>query len=93
MTPERFDTPFGQLELRYPNEDGHLDEGRVFRFALKCPGCGRWGEIDEDQIRGRVSVDHGADGCPGGYHETHNFAAHLPADVCEFYGYTATGGT
>jgi hypothetical protein len=25
---------------------------------LQCPQCGRWGDIDDDQLHGRVSVDH-----------------------------------
>lgn len=44
-------------------------------FLLECPGCGRLGTLDDDQWHGRVSVDHAADGCTGGYHETHDFAA------------------
>lgn len=36
---------------------------------LRCPKCGVWGEIDDDQYEGRVSVYH--DGCD--FHETHNF--------------------
>jgi hypothetical protein len=44
-------------------------------FLLECPGCGQLGELDDDQWHGQVSVDHTTDGCPGGYHETHDFAA------------------
>lgn len=44
-------------------------------LILLCPGCGERGELDDDQAHGRVSVDHAADGCPGGYHETHDFWA------------------
>lgn len=44
---------------------------------LRCPGCGVWGDLDDDQLHGRVSVDHAADGCPGGFHETHDFSAHI----------------
>lgn len=48
-------------------------------WLWECPGCGTWGQLDADQWKGRVSVDHVADGCPGGYHQTHDFAADLTA--------------
>lgn len=51
-------------------------------WELRCPGCGGWGALDDDQFHGRVSVDHeGARYAGGGtwkectYHETHDFAA------------------
>ncbi len=50
-----------------------------FVYLLECPGCGRRGELDDDQWHGRVSVDHASMGCPGGYHETHDFAAAVQA--------------
>jgi hypothetical protein len=38
---------------------------------LQCPKCGIWGDIDDDQLHGRISVD-----CPEcDYHETHNWKA------------------
>ena len=38
---------------------------------VKCPGCGIWAYIDDDQWYGKVSID-----CPNcSYHETHNFSA------------------
>ena len=46
-------------------------------WCLECPGCGQWGELDDYQLHGRVSVDHATDGCAGGYHETHDFSAAL----------------
>lgn len=49
-------------------------------WLWRCPGCGAWGSLDDDQWHGRVSVDHAADGCEGGYHETHDFAADLAAN-------------
>ena len=52
----------------------------VVGWLWECPGCGTWGNLDDDQWHGRVSVDHAADGCPGGYHETHDFAADLTAN-------------
>jgi hypothetical protein len=41
---------------------------------LRCPGCGHWGEINDDQFHGRVSVDHTSCGCGCTYHETHDFS-------------------
>lgn len=46
---------------------------------LVCPGCGEIGDLDDDQWNGQVSVDHTSTGCPGGYHETHDFAAAVQA--------------
>lgn len=43
-------------------------------WQLRCPGCGTWADIDDDQLHGRVTVDHtNQEGC--WYHETHDFAA------------------
>jgi hypothetical protein len=36
------------------------------------------GALDDDQLHGRVSIDHASHGCPAGYHETHNFVAAYP---------------
>lgn len=39
--------------------------------SFKCPSCGSWGDIDDDQFNGRVSVWHGPDSkCT--FHETIN---------------------
>lgn len=62
-----FHTPLGRL--RRLTRDGKVV------YALRCPGCGVEAVLDDDQLHGRVSVDHAADGCPGGYHETHEFTA------------------
>jgi hypothetical protein len=35
----------------------------------RCPGCGSWGELDEDQASARVSTD--CPQCP--FHETMNW--------------------
>lgn len=64
-------TPHGRL--RKVTRDGEL------AWLLECPGCGQWGGLDDDQLHGRISVDHAAMGCPGGYHETHDFASAMPA--------------
>lgn len=71
-----FETPFGCLRMMY-EEDGYYNKGRIFKYELECPKCGEWALIDQDQLDGRVSIDHAADGCPGGYHETHDFTAYL----------------
>lgn len=35
----------------------HLRDGAPV-WQLQCPLCGRWGDIDDDQLHGRVSADH-----------------------------------
>lgn len=40
---------------------------------LRCPKCGVWADLDDDQYHGRVSVHHDDPSC--GYHETHDFAS------------------
>ena len=50
-------------------------------WLWECPGCGTWACLDNDQWLGSVSVDHATDGCSGGYHQTHNFAADLEAHL------------
>ena len=37
-------------------------------WQFRCPGCEKWGTIDDDQLRGRVSIHHDAPEC--GFHET-----------------------
>lgn len=37
-----------------------------------CPGCKVWGEIDNDQLHGRVSIQ-----CDCGFHETINLSKEL----------------
>lgn len=41
------------------------DEGIVWQF--RCPECHHWGDIDDDQMHGRVSIDH-SEAC--GFHRT-----------------------
>lgn len=57
------------FELRAKTLDGER------RFELRCPGCGTWGLLDDDQLRGHVSAV-----CPNecGWHETHDFLPFLP---------------
>jgi len=61
----------------------HVADGAALEDAwlFECPGCGTWAYLDNDQWRGRVSVDHASMGCKGGYHETHNYVAALSARV------------
>lgn len=63
--------------FRKVNRDG------VEGWLFECPGCGTWATLDDDQWAGRVSVDHAADGCAGGYHETHDYLAVLLAHEAE----------
>jgi len=35
------------------------------RKKFKCPGCGIWGFIDDEQYRGKVSIQ-----CECGFHKT-----------------------
>lgn len=51
-----------------PNAPGPYEPGALFAFEFRCPGCGRWGDIDGDQYEGRVSIDHTTygDGSPTG---------------------------
>lgn len=54
------------LELRYVLRDGEQVP------KLRCPNCGKWGTLDDDQLHGRVSILH--DSC--GFHETLDFSRH-----------------
>lgn len=70
--PHFVETPYGRLRAA-------STDGGPRTWLLKCPGCGGWGPLDDDQLHGRVSVDHATDGCPGRYHETHDFASAIVA--------------
>lgn len=51
-----------------------LDGTPTWKF--KCPSCGIWGYIDNDQYHGKVSLD-----CPNcEFHETINLKEHGTAD-------------
>ena len=54
--------------------------GHSNAWLFECQ-CGQWAYLDEDQWAGRVSVDHASDGCPNGYHESHNYGAELVATM------------
>lgn len=69
--PEGHSLPIGGA-LRVVTRDGSPV------WQLRCPGCGHWGDIDEDQLHGRVSCDHAGCGvCVCAWHETVDFAAML----------------
>lgn len=44
----------------------------VLTWKLRCPACGTWGYLDDDQFYGRVSVRCAAPGCS--FHETHDLS-------------------
>lgn len=48
--------------------DGHSSQ---WMWWIRCPGCGQVGMIDEDQYKGRVSIQ--CTNCP--YHETHDLTS------------------
>lgn len=53
------------IQIRHVILDGEQQR------KIKCPDCGIWGLIDDDQWHGRVSVN-----CPNcDYHETHDLAS------------------
>lgn len=51
------------------------------RWLWECPKCLMWCNLSDEQWAGKVSVNHDADGCPGHYHETHNYGAELVAKL------------
>lgn len=57
-------TEYGRLNI--------VRDGDAHRVLLEIPGCGKWEPVNDDQLAGRVSVNHGAV-CECGYHETHDF--------------------
>lgn len=66
--------------------DVHTDLGTLRHcepdtWLLWCPVCQDWERLSEDQMEGRVSVNHGAKGCPSGYHETHEFAKQVVVTI------------
>lgn len=69
-------TPWGDLE-------SVIQDGETV-WKLKCPQCGHWGQIDDDQLHGRVSLDHTNCGvtyegseCQCTWHETHDYSGVL----------------
>lgn len=58
---------------------------------LKCPRCGEWADLDDDQLHGRVSTHHDDPDC--GYHETVDFASLAEWDPQNQEGYFRIEGT
>jgi hypothetical protein len=70
QTSMEINTQFGTLRR------GKAD-GQTY-YSLQCPCCKRFGTLDDDQLHGRISVDHSGEPYEGGictYHETHDFYA------------------
>jgi hypothetical protein len=55
------------------------DDAMIWQF--RCPECHHWGDIDDDQLHGRVSLDHtncehkADDRCPCTFHQAHDLYA------------------
>lgn len=78
------------VEAKFGRLQQVLIDGKP-RWRFECPGCGTWGPLDDDQLHGRVSIDHASHGCPVGYHETHNFVAAYPVVFGRVQGGGITG--
>ena len=72
MDASLIETPWGTL--RHVTQDGEIV------WKLRCPMCGHEGQIDDDQLHGRVSLDHTNCGvsyepsaCQCTWHETHDY--------------------
>lgn len=83
----------GIARVRSVRQDG------VIVWKVKCPRCLTWGEVDDDQWNGRVSLKCGERFLhrPCNWHETVNFKALLDAKVAELgererAGSSDTGG-
>lgn len=50
-------------------------ENKGAGWKLKCPECGVWMYLDDDQLYGRVSTFHDIPEC--GYHETIDFSKQI----------------
>lgn len=68
-------TPLGRF--RYlPTRDGQA-------WFMECDACGGFEKLAPEQLRGEVSVNHAATGCPSGYHETHNYSTSIAVALGE----------
>jgi len=56
-----------EIKIKEVMLDGHLVR------KVRCPKCGVWGVIDDDQFHGRVSIL-----CECGFHETVDLAELFP---------------
>ena len=54
---------------------GYELENKGAGWKLKCPKCGRWLYLDDDQLSGKVSVFHDEVYC--GFHHTTDFRKHI----------------
>ena len=45
-------TGFEPARLKSVRRDGYIV------WKLRCPECHQWADIDDDQLHGRVSIDH-----------------------------------
>ena len=57
-----------ELKMVERIEDG---EEKTIVTKFKCPDCKVWGDIDDDQFKGKVSIL-----CDCGFHETIDFGFH-----------------
>lgn len=68
------------------NPNGEIHRQANGAWELRCPACGHWGDIDDDQLHGRVSVDHTHTDYSGRhilctFHETRDWS--VTADLIE----------
>lgn len=64
----------GDQDMRFTTEDvRRVSLDGVLTYKARCPLCGTWGYIDDDQFHGRVSMECGEKGCT--FHETHDLSA------------------
>lgn len=76
MNKEEFMDKYDALAYRNIKRDGETVR------QIECPGCGVWGDIDEDQYHGRISID-----CPEcEFHETVNISEFRSSDSDEDCG-------
>ena len=62
----------GMVQYHATETRKNIDHGKEI-IKFKCPICGIWGTIDEDQFNGRISID-----CPNcEFHETINLKSEL----------------
>ncbi len=59
--------------MKYEVKEVMRDGSPIRKF--KCPKCGKWADIDDDQFYGRISVWHDVPEC--GFHETINLSEEL----------------
>ena len=53
-------------------EKSDLKAVYAVEWKLRCPKCGTWAYIDDDQFYGRVSLQCATPGCD--FHETHDLS-------------------